>query len=516
MKQDLINPDLFGNEAGDDEDLDVLNSYFVAKPEFDRFFSSDHRLAFVRSRKGVGKSALLKQTQFRRQKSAKDELLIYTKASDLIAMQESSSASPAAQVYGWQQRICSRINLELGATLKIAFNDDKITLVEGAEVNGFKDRNLVSALFDRLKVKGMGAEIERTRQTSTNPQALLKRVLSGADTHVWLFVDDVDATFLNTEHERLVASTFFSACRNITTLTKGLSIRASVRSDVWPVLAQYDESLDKCEQYMIDLTWSTEETGRIITNKIHSYFQRNYGDDPRFSTLTPIRNAKEIRRLIFREPFPWGTRHIESFRPIHILSAGRPRWATQLCKLAGRDAHDKNAHVISMGHIRSKLRDYGQFRISDLYKEHRHQCGRIEEIVETFSGGPSRYTTDALLTHITNRIIRYHGIPQIDGVVAEKGGVSVAHFLYRIGFINARDENDAKGLGFIRFEDRPNLLSTNANLDDGLQWEIHPSYHEVLRIKRHADDWDSTTQDRQRKTTRTRVQRRHTPRSSKS
>jgi hypothetical protein len=38
-------------------------------------------------------------------------------------------------------------------------------------------------------------------------------------------------------------------------------------------------------------------------------------------------------------------------------------------------------------------------------------------------------------------------------------------------------------LGFIRFEDRPHLLSSNENRDDGLPWEVHPSYRSVLRIK---------------------------------
>ncbi|MNH42295.1 hypothetical protein D3C79_1039650 [compost metagenome] len=48
----------------------------------------------------------------------------------------------------------------------------------------------------------------------------------------------------------------------------------------------------------------------------------------------------------------------------------------------------------------------------------------------------------------------------------------------------ARDEEDKTGLGFVKFEDRPNLLSSKSNLDDGLIWEIHPSYRDVLRINK--------------------------------
>ncbi|MEK1911200.1 MAG: hypothetical protein AAAB21_13710, partial [Pseudomonas chlororaphis] len=347
----------------------------------------------------------------------------------------------------------------------------------------FRNRNIVSSLFDRLKIKGLGAEIERTRLKATDSHAVLQRVLENKDVTVWLFVDDVDATFVNTEHERLKASTFFSACRNLISSVKGLCIRASVRSDVWSVLAQHDEALDKCEQYMLDLAWSTTETGRILENKISSYFSRYYSDDPKFTSLRPETDGAKIRKIIFKEPFHWSGRPLDSFRPIHILSAGRPRWAAQLCKLAGRDAYDKAYSHISMGHIKEVLRTYGKFRVSDLYKEHRHQCPMLQEIIESFSGGVYRFTTNQLTNHITDKVIKRIGIPAIDGISAEKGALSVAHFLFRCGFIAARDETNVTGLGFIRHEERPNLLTSNVNLDDGMSWEVHPSYRDVLRIK---------------------------------
>jgi hypothetical protein len=481
-RRDLIDPELFGNEAGDDEDFEILNSYFLDKPEFARFYSPATRLAFVRSRKGVGKSALLKQTLYRRKTSGEGELLIHLKASDLIALQEVKSDSPDELVYGWQQRICTQVNLELGTSLKVAFSDDSMLLIESAELAGFRNRNLVSALFDRLKIKGAGAEFDRARLPVADAQALLTRVLEKKDVTVWLFIDDVDATFINTEHERLKASTFFSACRNLVSSVQGLCIRAAVRTDVWSVLAQHDEALDKSEQYMLDLTWSTMESGRILENKIHSYFTRYYPDDVRFTSLVPDQDGAKIRHIVFKEPFQWGNRPLESFRPIHILSAGRPRWAAQLCKLAGRDAFDKNTSLISIGHVRSVLREYGQLRVNDLYKEHRHQCPTLQELVESFSGGTQRFTTDELLDHISEKIVKRIGVPAIDGVNAEKGTLSVAHFLFRCGFIAARDETDPTGLVFVRYEERPNLLSTRANLDDGLDWEIHPSYRQVLRI----------------------------------
>lgn len=479
MRQDLINQDLFGNDAGEDEHPEILNSYFIEKQEFQAFFNQQRKLGFVRSRKGMGKSALLREAMYRRQLADEGELLIYIKASDLIALQEVDFSSPSSLINGWQQRICSRVNLELGATLRFAVSDDATTLVESAELAGFRGRNLVGSLLDRVKLKLGGYELSRERVQMGDSKALLSRFAENKEVRVWIYIDDVDATFLNTDAERLKASTFFSACRNLASTVEGLNVRASVRTDVWSILKQYDEALDKCEQYMVDIKWSTEETGHMLAKKIRAFFQRTYGSVPAH---------RKVTNLVFKEPLFWANRPLEAFRPVHILSAGRPRWATQLCRLAGQHAHQLRRELINIGDISSSLKEYGQSRLSDIYKEHRHQCSEIETLIETFAGGPAQFSTEALLETIRTKIINKYGMPVLDGPPTQPRELAVAHFLFRIGFINARDESKNDGpLGFIRFEDRPHLLSNNQNRDDGLPWEIHPSYRSVLRIKQTTD-----------------------------
>jgi hypothetical protein len=422
LKRDLVNPALFGNDAGEDEPLDILNSYFIYKDQFDTFFDHSVRLAFVRSRKGVGKSALLRQLQFSRQQKNEGELVLYVKASDLMALQDVDSTSAGSLIYGWQQRICSQINLELGQLLKVAFTDDTMTLVESAELAGFRGRNLVGSLIDRLRVKVKDFEISRERLEPGNSQALLKRILAKQGISVWFLIDDIDAVFLNTEAEKLKVSSFFSACRNLVQAVGGLNVRASVRTDVWALLSQFDESLDKCEQYMLDLSWSTGESGRILEKRISSFYARTYGKAP---TKAPF-------DLVFKQPFHWAGRALEAYRPIHILSAGRPRWATQLCRMSGRRAFGVGSDKIGMGDVTFVLGDYGAYRLSDLYKEHRHQCPQLEHIIEAFAGGPAQYTTAELLQKVQNDIIRKSSAITIDGSGAGASKLSLAHFLFRI------------------------------------------------------------------------------------
>ena len=56
---------VFGSDSGEDEDLQILNDYFVDLPLFNKFYDSSKPLQIVRGRKGIGKSTLLKKLEFR-------------------------------------------------------------------------------------------------------------------------------------------------------------------------------------------------------------------------------------------------------------------------------------------------------------------------------------------------------------------------------------------------------------------------------------------------------------------
>lgn len=313
-------------------------------------------------------------------------------------------------------------------------------------MSGFRGRNLVGSLLDRLSVKAGGLELSRRRVESGDPEALLRNFAGKRDITVWLLVDDIDATFVNAESERGNVSAFFSACRNLVNSVEGLNIRASVRTDVWSVLSYHDEALDKCEQYMLDLQWSTAETGQILSNKISSFLIRTYSSLP---------TGGDPFAIIFKQPFLWGTRKVPASGPIHLLSRGRPRWATQLCRLAARQTMRSNRHRITVGDVTDSLAEYGRLRLADLYKEHRHQCEQLRILVEAFAGGTSLFYTPELLARIDRTIIRRFGMPNIDDSKSPDGAMAVAAFLYRIGFISAR--TDGPNASLVHFEDCPHL-----------------------------------------------------------
>ena len=93
MKEDLINPYLFGNEAGEDEDKQRLSDYYLEKEKNKAFYDRKRKIGFVRARKGVGKSALLNYTALKVEEENKKDIIINIKASEPLRPPSRSDSS---------------------------------------------------------------------------------------------------------------------------------------------------------------------------------------------------------------------------------------------------------------------------------------------------------------------------------------------------------------------------------------------------------------------------------------
>jgi hypothetical protein len=464
---------LWGNEAADDEDPEILNSYFVNQPDWHEFFNPRFSLSIARARKGMGKSALLRECAFRL-RGQPDTLVIAVKGADLVAQRDFRSLTASEQLYDWQQRICAIINRHLSLQIGFALKDDAIALVENAELSGFKSRNIVGALLDRLKGK-IGA-VELQKLSIVDNKAVMGRTLNPEKAQVCLLIDDIDATFTESKEENIRLSTFFSACRELTANYKGITIRTVVRSDVWATIRKTDEALDKVEQYIFDINWSVKGFRSVLAERITSYCQRIGQAD-----LTKNKSKDQINELVFNANYPWGRYTASPHRVIHVYAGGRPRWAAQLCRMAGAEAiRVGTSDVIKFGHIKQVLQDYGRYRLDDVSREHRHQCPTVMEIVNSFGNRQTTYTTSELVLFVREIILPNIDV-KIDGAkVAEP--LAVARFLYRIGFILAVDRLEHGQPEYYQFEEKPELLRNASNLDNGMQWRVHPSYQAALGL----------------------------------
>jgi len=471
----------FGNEAGDDASPEELASYFVEQDYFNDYLNKSKRVLIATARKGVGKSALLKRLANVLQIYDPDSLVIRCRGFDLARdafKLTNSLTTPNDHIRDWMIRICALVNREIARQIKFAITDEKITLVESAEIDGYKEKNIVSCLISRFEK--LADKLSPKKSEIKDHLAILKRVKAP---HVYLLIDDLDATFQNTDNECLALSTFFSACRYLTQDVSGISFRVTMRSDVWPTIRRYDESLDKLEQYVSEMNWSSDEFRTLLFKRIESQSISNRFTLPdRKENESDEDYEERTLKMLFVEKVEWGKKNVHSYKVIHTLSYERPRWAIQLCKLAQLSAIRKRRTVISKEEIDDVWGDYGAKRIADLVAEHKHQCKQIEELITAFRGSDRLLTRDELLSYIKNKILNHISL-FIDSKKINTQ-LEVAHFLFRIGFLVARSDEDDGAYEHYGFRDMPDLLSSRTTNDFNMKWEIHPCYRQALDIKK--------------------------------
>ena len=138
-------------------------------------------------------------------------------------------------------------------------------------------------------------------------------------------------------------------------------------------------------------------------------------------------------------------------------------------------------NIITKQDIDDVWSEYGKKRIEDLVREHRHQCKEIESIISSFRESVRLFTSDDLFNHINSKILNHTNI-FIDSIQV-RSPKDVAHFLFRIGFIVARSDDENGEYEHYSFKQMPSLLTANTNNDFGMRWEIHPCYRQALEIK---------------------------------
>lgn len=473
----------FGNEAGDDEDPEVLDGYFVQIESIQEFLHKKHKIYVATAKKGVGKSALLNWSAFNLRKTFPKALVIRCTGSDLTRKQFGLTAALNSSndfIKDWMVRICSFVNRRLAENINLALTDDSITLVESAELDGFKSRNVVGCLLDRFNRLLGDRQPEKLK--AVDEVELLKRI--GID-QVWLLVDDLDATFQNTKDECKSLSTFFSACRYLVRDVKGITIRATLRADVWSIIRRDDEAMDKMDQYVHQIHWERQEFRSLLYRRIVSYMiEHQIEADEQLSKYRQDEVEEYYIRRLFSPRMLWGGDQKQTYGIVYTLAYKRPRWAVQLCKLARAAALAAGHTHIDKQHIDSVWGQYGIKRIEDLTVEHKHQCSEIEELIYAFKNAKRRMTKHELCEWINSHII-LHMQPIIEGAKI-RSPLGIAHFLFRIGFIVARYESEKEDEGYEHFDydKMPNLLNTRTSTERGILWEIHPCFRQALDIQK--------------------------------
>ena len=383
----------------------------------------------------------------------------------------------------WKQIICKKIIIEIGSSIGFALTSDEMSMVEVAELEGMKSKNIIGGLISRVKGKLPVINAEIKKSIPDNLGSLLQNYQEkNKDSSVWMLIDDIDAKYKDIDEYQARVGFFFSAIRSMAFDMQNLNIRASVRSDVWANL-RHLEDLDKWEQYLVEIFWTKKQLRDMLANRILSYIQRNY---PRAkeAKLKIGRDYNQIFNLVFNTPIRWADDPEASiFDAIYSFSNKRPRWMGQLCRMAA-DQTKKNSILnkkIDLDYIRQVLDKYGLNRKNDLIKEHQHQFSELDKLIDSFRANSKIYNCSSLSEMFETNFIRgraSESIPEIDGK-AYASLNDLGEFAYKIGLISKIHDN---GKNFTHFTDDPDLFRSRENLEDRIIWSVHIAYREFLNI----------------------------------
>lgn len=266
---------------------------------------------------------------------------------------------------------------------------------------------------------------------------------------------------------------------------QGVVIRSSVRSDVWSNIREI-EDLDKCEQYMLDISWTRLQLQHILCKKIWAWFSRNYPNSSE-AHLDHVKDSDQVIELAFARRIRWGSMMVPPFQPINILSAGRPRWMSQLCRMAGSNAYARG-DKITISAINEVMPDFTRYRRNDLIKEHKHQFEKLEQLLNIFTNSPSKYSVNDLNQKILNEFILKVGVPNIPQINEEpyKSPLQMIDLLFQAGFLVARigDSSNSSSAEFKTYTDEPEMFKYGVPKVANMILEIYPSYRNLTRTTR--------------------------------
>src|ERR1039457_405722 len=171
---------------------------------------------------------------------------------------------------------------------------------------------------------------------------------------------------------------------------------------------RFDESLDKVEQYVREITWPLDDFRTLLFKRIKTQCDRLGATPPSPSRgLPPEGLHRSYFDLLFVPQMTWGEKEQYTYRILYTLAYERPRWAIQLCKLAQASALEDRRDRIRRDNIDEVWAEYGVKRIKDLVAEHKHQCADVEELLNAFRGCDRLLSRDNLFSLIRNRILNH-------------------------------------------------------------------------------------------------------------
>nr|WP_319494763.1 hypothetical protein [uncultured Desulfobacter sp.] len=491
-------PKIFGHEDAADEDIERLKQFFLKRGEYDTV-KSKLPLSIVVGFKGVGKSALLKIAY--EEDIEENQPTLWIRPDDVVEMVEdlSTEADFSKMVLLWKRGVAKLIASRIASDWMFVHGDDTKSAIIWAQETGYRNRDFIQRTVSLLQPKLKNSIDTGSQNAPYNcgEHHIISRLLKNKE--IVLYFDDLDAGWEATDTQRRKLSALILALRNMTTDIPGIRARMALRTDVYTLLRESDESTDKFESHIVNCGWKNHDILILLVKRILTYLGNSVPDAELYDKspkelndfLGSIMHTKFSKSKVWRDKY--------THKVIMSLIRSRPRDMIKLCTLSAKAAYlrDENAKIIEDVDFEKILADYSSNRVQDIVNEFNNELTNIETLIYRMAPTTKEikekqkntyvYTTAQLLQKIKNisenttfKLAYKESTEPID----------VAHFLFKIGFITARKDLPNK-IERKHYDEKKQLLKSGQIGDGGYGWEIHPAYRSAISTSQ-KDAWMNT------------------------
>lgn len=455
--------EVFGNEAGEEESRDFLKEVYIENEIYEKAIG-DSRIVCIRSRKGVGKSSLLARA-FTFLES-KDHPALWLSPTDLAVQLDHDYNISVDRLKKRLARLAVGCLAEKIGFTASGTADDAIAW---AEKDGFRSKDFVS------KVANTFQEAVKAKNVPGISEDAVARLLSrfAENKVLTIFIDDLDRGWKPSGPDSIRLRALISAVREIVRECSGVCFRLSLREDVWQYLELHDEQIDKFRQYTYFLKWDDVALRKILGKRIWNFGNQKI-DNYRVSQNDELGNIYEL----FERTYKWNDEVKQMHEVLTNLSRKRPRDLIQLVKGAASRAkserHDKIGETDVRGEFTSS---YSKLRTQDLIKEFRNECDQLESLIAVFGG--KRYSWVIPYKEVLSLIRSVNGRIPVEIFGRRASDNDCHNFLYRCGFLSAREILSPQQYRHIHYETSPSLVESKVGVEQ-FDWEIHAAFRPYL------------------------------------
>jgi hypothetical protein len=331
---------LFGHEAAEDEDIELLRAYYFKSDVFGQVVN-DLPMRLLVGHKGIGKSALFKVAMAEEEVDGKISILIKP---DDIAGIGGNEQDFLKLIREWKVGISEIIASKVLGSLGLQFEGWRASLnTYGGKFVDFLQSTFKADKYVNLK----GAK-----------KIIVNQFLDSG--RIYVYLDDLDRGWEGQKKDIRKISALINAVRDIASESKGVSFRISLRSDVYYLVRTSDESTDKIEGSVIWFSWTNHEILALLVKRVEQYAGRTHDTNALVVKTQPqlARYLDPIMSPIFEGKGNWS--HIPTYRMLMSLIRKRPRDLVKLCTLAARRAAESKSTLIGTEHFNAIFEEYSQ------------------------------------------------------------------------------------------------------------------------------------------------------------